>query len=243
MSLNGILWLGHLFFPRECVHCGVLLDYRNRDYLCGGCRDLLETVVGPLCERCGEPLEITATGPVTCPVCRKNPPAFRRARSALYFSGPGESLVRAYKYSAHPYLSEAALRLLQDGGERWYAWRDYDLVVPVPLHPRKARERGFDQSAILASGLSRKTGIPLGKRALSRVRYTETQTRLKRPERRENIGGAFSAPAPDRVRGASILLVDDVYTTGATVNECAATLMKAGAENVDVLTLARAVNR
>jgi len=83
----------------------------------------------------------------------------------------------------------------------------------------------------------------LEKRALFRVRYTSTQTRLKRTERRENIRGAFSVPAPDRVRGASLLLVDDVYTTGATVNECAATLMEAGAKNVDVLTLARAVHR
>jgi ComF family protein len=243
MNLNGILWLSHLFFPRECVHCRVLLDYRNRDYLCDGCRDLLEAVAEPLCERCGEPLEITEPGPVNCPACLKHPPAFRRARSALYFSGPGESLVRTYKYSAHPYLSGPCLRLLLAGGESWYGWKGYDRVVPVPLHPRKARERGFDQSAILAAGLSRKTGVPLEKRALFRVRYTSTQTRLKRTERRENIRGAFSVPAPDRVRGASLLLVDDVYTTGATVNECAATLMEAGAKNVDVLTLARAVHR
>lgn len=243
MAGKGFLWLAHLFFPRECVHCGVLLDFRERDYLCPGCLALLEPVEAPVCERCGIPLEITPRGPVTCRACRENPPAYRRARSALFFSGPGGSLVRAYKYSANPYLSGVCLRLLRAGGEKWYDWEEYDRVVPVPLHPRKTRERGFDQAAVLAAGLSRKTGIPLDRRSLVRIRYTGTQTRLNREARRENIREAFRVTGADRVRGASLLLVDDVYTTGATVNECAATLMKAGANNVDVLTLARAVNQ
>lgn len=241
MRINGILWLLHLFFPRECVHCGVLLDYRNRDYLCGGCRGLLDPVGEPVCQRCGRPLDIPAQLPVTCASCRENPPAFRQARSALLFSGPGRSLLLAYKYSANPYLSGAALRLLLVGGERWYDWKDYDRLVPVPLHPRKVRERGFDQSAVLAAGLSRQTGILLERRALSRTRYTETQTRLSRKDRQENIRGAFYVAGDNRVRGASLLLVDDVYTTGATVNECAQELMEAGAKSVDILTLARAV--
>ncbi len=243
MKLNGILWLAHFFFPRECVHCGVLLDFRNREYLCESCRAQLESVAEPVCERCGAPLEIPARDPGTCPSCRKEPPAYHRARSALFFSGPGGSLVRAYKYSAHPYLSGACLRLLLAGGEKWYDWRGYDRVVPVPLHPRKARERGFDQSALLAAGLSRAAGIPLNRKSLARVRYTSTQTRLSRKARRENIRGAFLVTGEDRVRGASILLVDDVYTTGATVNECAGVLREAGARRVDVLTLARAVAR
>ena len=243
MSLNGILWLAHFFFPRECVHCGVLLDFRNRDYLCAGCRALLKPMEEPVCERCGVPPEIPARNPAPCPDCRDCPPAYRRARSALFFSGPGGSLVRAYKYSSNPYLAGACLRLLLAGGDRWYDWEKYDRVVPVPLHPRKTRERGFDQAVVLAAGLTRKTGIPLDRKSLVRIRYTGTQTRLDRKARMENIQGAFLVTGEDRVRGASILLIDDVHTTGATVNECAETLMKAGAENVDVLTLARAVNR
>ncbi len=243
MTGKGFLWLGHLFFPRECVHCGVLLDYRNRGYLCGGCRELLETVGEPLCEICGEPRETAPPVSATCPACREDPPAFRSARSALLFSGAGRSLVLAYKYSAGPYLYAAALRLLQSGGERWYAWRDYDLVVPVPLHPRKVRERGFDQSALLAVGLSRATGIPLGRKTLARVRYTISQTRLSREERGGNIGGAFAFRGGEEVRGKTVLLVDDVYTTGATVNECAKMLIWGGAASVDVLTLARAVRQ
>ncbi len=243
MSLNGILWLAHLFFPRECVHCGVLLDFRERDYLCPGCRARLETVPEPVCERCGVPLEIPAGHPATCPDCREHSPAYRRARSALIFSGPGGSLVRAYKYSAGPYLSGACLRPLLAGGERWYDWEKYDRVVPVPLHPRKTRERGFDQAAVLAAGLSRKTGIPLDRKSLVRIRYTGTQTRLSRKSRRENIRGAFLVTGRDRVRGAEVLLIDDVHTTGATVGECAEALIGAGAAEVDVLTLARAVSR
>lgn len=243
MTRNGILWLGHLFFPRECVHCGVLLDYRNRDYLCPSCRDRLEAVTAPVCGCCGRPLEGPADLCPTCPVCREHPPAFRRARSAVRFSGPGGSLVKAYKYSANPYLSGPVLELLAAGRERWYGETDYDRIVPVPLHPRKARERGFDQSAILAAGLSRRTGIPCDRKSLVRIRYTGTQTRLSRRARRENIRGAFRVSRADRVRGASVLLLDDVYTTGATVGECAAALRTAGAESVDVLTVARAVEK
>ncbi len=243
MNLSAILWLGHLFFPRECVHCGVLLDYRNRDYLCPGCREQLETVGEPVCDCCGRSLAGPARLRPTCPACRKNPPAFRRARSAVLFSGAGQSLVKAYKYSANPYLSGPVLELLAAGWERWYGETEYHRIVPVPLHPRKVRERGFDQSAILAAGLSRRTGIPGDRKSLVRIRYTGTQTRLSRRARRENIRGAFRVRGAERVRGASILLVDDVYTTGATVGECAAALRAAGAETVDVLTVARAVEK
>ncbi len=243
MIENGILWLLHLFFPRECVHCGVLLDHLNRDYLCPACRDLLEPVGRPVCEQCGRPLAGPGDLILNCPDCRKNPPDYRRARSAIYFSGPGRSLVLTYKYSANPYLSVAALRLLLAAGERWYDWDDYELVLPVPLHPRKIRERGFDQSAILVAGLSRATGIPRARNCLIRIRYTPSQTRLNREARRENIRGAFRVSGREIPPAASILLIDDVYTTGSTANECAAALRQAGAGVVDVLTLARAVER
>ena len=243
MRKNLILWLGHLFFPRECVHCGILLDYRNQNYLCSRCRELIEMVEDPICECCGRSLPASASSGITCPDCRENPPDFRSVRSSLFFTEAGQSLIRTYKYSANPYLCEAVLRPLLAGKERWYGEREYDRVLPVPLHPRKARERGFDQSALLAAGLSRATGIPLGRRTLSRFRYTASQTRLNRKERGENMEGAFAFTGDEGVEEKSLLLVDDVYTSGATVKECAKVLMKAGAKSVDVLTLARAVQR
>ena len=241
--MNGVLWLLHLFFPRECVHCGVLLDYRNRTYLCSACRALLIPLERPVCEKCGQPLNQPDDLKLNCPACRKDPPAYRRARSAISFSGAGRSLVLAYKYSANPYLAGAALRLLLNFGFRWYDRGGYDLAIPVPLHPRKVRERGFDQSAVLARGLSRATGIPLACKCLIRACYTPSQTRLDREARQKNIQGAFRVRSGGLPVEAAILLIDDVYTTGATVNECATVLRAAGAAAVDVLTLARAVER
>lgn len=145
-----------------------------------------------------------------------------------------------YKYSSNPYLSSPAIdRIIKAGGDE-YRWSDYDLIVPVPLHPRKARERGFNQSGVLAHGLSRRTGIKLLRNGLVRTRYTRTQTRLSRKDRQENVKGAFRISERAEINGKSVLLVDDVYTTGATVNECAEVLIGAGALMVDVLTLARA---
>ncbi|MFH1038322.1 MAG: ComF family protein [PVC group bacterium] len=238
---ESLLWLLHFFFPKECVHCGRLLDYRNREYLCPACLPFLFLITGPVCGRCGRPLEGEVLPPAECSSCRKNPPPFRRARAAFLLRGAGKSLVLGYKYSRNPYLSAAAAERLHAVFSARYRRSDYDGVLAVPLHPRKARERGFNQSALLAAGLSRRTGIRLERKGLIRERYTGTQTRLSRKEREKNVRGAFRVVDPARFRDRSLLLIDDVHTTGATVSACAEVLMKAGAERVDVLTLARAV--
>ena len=240
VSQNSLLLFLHLFFPKECVHCGRLLDYRNREFLCPDCRKLITPVRQPLCDRCGRPLPGEIEYQFNCSTCRENPPRFRRARSAFLLTGAGKSLVLKYKYSSNPYLSSPAINwILKTGGDE-YRWSDYDLIIPVPLHPRKARERGFNQSGVLSGGLNRRTGIKLSRKALVRTRYTKTQTRLGRQERQKNVKGAFRTSDRADLSGKSILLVDDVFTTGATVNECARMLIKAGASMVDVMTLARA---
>lgn len=241
MPPKSLLWLLHLFFPKECVHCGRSLDYRNLEYLCPVCRQLVSPILDAICDRCGCPLDGEIIPPVECPSCRKTPPFFHRTRSAVLFAGAGKSLVLKYKYSRNPYLSAPSIRWLLRAGEGNYNWSDYDHVISVPLHPRKARERGFNQSGVLAAGLSRRTGINFSRKGLVRTRYTSTQTRLSRKERRENVKGAFRVTGNACFFRKRLLLIDDVYTTGATVNECARVLMKAGAEMVDVLTLARAV--
>jgi ComF family protein len=116
-----------------------------------------------------------------------------------------------------------------------------DLLLPVPLHMKRLRQRGFNQAYLVNKKWAAQEGIPFDGFALSRSRWTEPQTTLARAERRKNVRGAFSLLHPDGVKGQRILLVDDVFTTGATVNECARVLMKGGARWVDVLTLARAV--
>ena len=240
VSQKSLLWILHLFFPKECVHCGRLLDYRNREFLCPVCRELITPIQHPLCDQCGRPLSGEMEYSIICSDCRENPPRFRRARSAFLLTGAGKSMVLRYKYSSNPYLSNPAIERLFQAGREEYSWSDYDLIIPVPLHPRKARERGFNQSGVLSEGLSRRTGIKVLKRGLIRTRYTKTQTRLSRKERMKNVKGVFRVSVPADLNGKYVLLIDDVYTTGATVNECARVLVKAGAEAVDVLTLARA---
>jgi ComF family protein len=115
------------------------------------------------------------------------------------------------------------------------------LILPVPLHPRRLRQRGFNQAVILGREISRRHGVAMDLRTLRRIVDTEAQAGLKKDERRSNIRKAFSIAVPERIRGQSILLVDDVYTTGSTLGECAETLLKAGAEAVGALTLARAI--
>jgi ComF family protein len=237
---KSVLWLLHLFFPKECVHCGRLLNYRNREYLCPACRKLITPLCHPLCDQCGRPFPGEIEHSIICSSCREDPPDFRRARSAFLLTGAGKSLVLKYKYSSNPYLSSPAIDRILKTGEEEYCWSDYDLIVPVPLHPRKSRERGFNQSGVLSAGLNRRTGIKLLRKGLVRTRYTKTQTRLSRKERRKNVKGVFRVSAAADLNEKFVLLVDDVYTTGATVNECAGVLIQAGAAAVDVLTLARA---
>ena len=234
-------WLLNLLFPKECAGCGSSLPFDNRDYLCDPCARGIFWISPPVCERCGRPLFGSVRPPVVCPRCRAAPPDFDRARAVFAFRDAAQAFVLKYKYAGCPYLALPASRWLKEAGESVLSWEDYDALVPVPLHPRKARERGFNQSELLAAGLSRFCGVPLAQRKLARSRYTKTQTRLDVAERRENMRRAFRVATPGYFRGKSVLLIDDVHTTGATVNECARVLKADGAERVDVLTLARAI--
>ncbi len=238
---GGVLWLLNLLYPKECVHCGRALDYRNVDFLCPGCLQYIFWIRGPVCSVCGLPFRGELSHPQECPSCKEEKPAFHRARSVFRMAEAGRSLLLRYKYERQTYLSPPAARWLKEGGEEFYNWGDYDLILPVPLHHRKVRERGFNQSELLAAGLSRLTGVPLAKKKFVRARYTGTQTRLNLKERQENIKGAFRVKDRRYFWEKSLLLIDDVFTTGATVNECARALLKAHVRSVDVLTLARAV--
>lgn len=208
--------------------------------LCWDCRAQVKVVQVPFCERCGDPVAGEVSGPFECAWCRKVNPAFDWARSAVRYDGVAKACLRRFKYHEGTWL----LRDLVD----WLAvlWRTCpadvhaaDWITCVPLYPRRERERGFNQSALLAKGLARRVGIPFRGRVLWRLRPTATQTRLTAAQRLHNVKGVFSVPWPRRARDARIVLVDDVMTTGATANECARTLKTAGAASVMVLTVAR----
>jgi len=176
-----------------------------------------------------------------CGRCLLKEPPFDAARSYGVYEAVLHDAVHAFKYGGNLTLGEQLGRLMARHEYPSFRIRDYELLVPVPLHPRRLRQRGFNQSVLLAREISKHRGIPLDFLALRRVIDTESQAGLKKDERRSNMKKAFSVPDPERVRGRRILLVDDVHTTGSTLGECAKTLLRGGAESVGALTLARAI--
>ncbi len=195
----------------------------------------MRLLTGGACPACGRP------GPEgLCADCRAAPPAFGRARALAAYSGPVGEALRSFKYRRR-LASGAALAawLVRETPAAWLA--GMELVAPVPLHGRRLLGRGFNQAVVLFRPLARARGLEFAPRLLARLRHTRPQVGLKPQERRANVSGAFGVRRPELVQGRRVLLVDDVYTTGATVSECARTLQRAGAAGVAVLTLVRAV--
>jgi competence protein ComFC len=195
---------------------------------------------GAICIVCGRPIAAQGEPPHPCGACRTAAPHFSRHRSAGEYGGAlRETLLlfkfRKYKPLAKP-LAAFVAAALPDGAELW----GDGVFVPVPLHRKRRRERGFNQAEALASALGRLTGRPVEKRALRRVADIPPQTTMGRAERMANVRGAFRVVRPERIRGRVVVLVDDVFTTGSTLGECARELWGAGAADVRALTVARA---
>lgn len=235
MRLNTVL---DLVYPRRCAACGAGLD-GEPGALCWDCRVGLRTIGDPCCACCGNPLEGRADHVYTCFHCAQTLPAFDKARSAMRFDGVAADLIHQFKYHSALWLREEFVDWLAACLQVHYPDIAVDAVCPVPLYPARERERGFNQAALLASGLARRLRKPFWRSAVSRVRRTETQTHLTARQRLSNVADAFMARAGSRLSGRSVLLIDDVMTTGATTSACARALKNAGCRSVHVVTLAR----
>ncbi len=229
------------FYPRHCYHCGQPLRVPGAHILCRGCfRRLSEGRIGPpQCGVCGLPLTGEFVLERRCLHCLGRKRYFERARAMFPYAEPVESVLRSYKFQGDYWLGPRLLR-----GSLRRGWFPTDLsepeaVLPIPLHPRRRRERGYDQALLLARALGQHLGAPLLRRALARTRYTSQQARLSMRQREDNVRGAFSVERPHAVEDRRLLVVDDVMTTGATADECAKALKRAGAARVEVFTLAR----
>jgi ComF family protein len=223
------------FLPRFCLFCGAAVGEDPAQAVCPECEAAIEWVQSPLCLCCGRVFAARQGGDRLCGECATEPPPYDRARAAALYEGPVAEAIKRFKFHGQM----AYLPVLQSWLHRPPCLElaaAADLLVPVPLHPRRLKARGFNQSWLLARGFK---GAALGREVLTRVRHTVPQVGLKPKERRANVRGAFSVSRPDMVRGKNLLLIDDLYTTGSTVKECALALRRAGAAGVAVLTVAR----
>lgn len=233
--------LTELLFPTLCLSCGGLLSERREHPFCPDCHAGIRFITAPLCPVCGIPYPVEEGPDHVCGECLLKKAYIGSARSLGVHESVLLDAIHAFKYGGNLTLGERLGRLMAQHDYPAFRIQDYSLIIPVPLHPRKLRQRGFNQSVVLAREISRRHGVAMDFRALRRIVDTASQTGLKKKERRSNIRKAFSITGPERIRGQNILLVDDVYTTGSTLGECARTLLKAGAEAVGALTLARAI--
>jgi len=165
------------------------------------------------------------------------------ARALGAFEGSLQAAIHRWKYEGKTHLTSFFAEWMAEGLDRYWEVNSLDLLIPVPLHPQRLRERGFNQALLLAKELSRRTDIPYFKTILKKKRPTLAQVNLSGVEREKGVRGAFHVIEKEELLEKSVLLVDDVYTTGATVNECSKVLVRGGARKVDVLTLAHAVRR
>jgi ComF family protein len=233
-----------LLYPARCYSCGRPAD---RPRFCRTCHAAIAMPQAPLCTICGMPFQTRDGADHPCARCLARPPRFGRARACALYDArattlhaptdPLKALLQRYKYHRDPGLAPTLGALLAQRAP--LAPAAYDLIIPVPLHISRLRWRGFNQAQLLAQPFAK--ARPIDPFSLARVRATRPQVDLHESERRRNVAGAFRVTRPERIEGQRILLIDDVFTTGATVDECSDVLRLAGAHSVDVLVLARAV--
>src|ERR1700722_794558 len=226
-----------LFYPSNCVGCGY--PQAAGTLLCDKCKETSPRIRAPYCRCCSRPFQGLIMGEFTCPNCEDRTPAFDCAVSNYQAKGVLRDLIHRFKYGRQFYLRRVLTQYLVEAMQdvRIQA-NPADCLVPVPLHPTRLRERGFNQADVLAEVLSQRTRLPI-LRCLERRRYTNTQTRFDRVERMQNLRNAFALRKSSDVRGKHLVLLDDVLTTGSTLNECALVLRAAGAESIRAITVAR----
>jgi len=239
--------LASVLFPAPCRICGKLLENAGRIPFCADCLGALSPIAGPICERCGRPFvsPVVSEGaaPPLCGVCRKNLYDFDLARSYALYTPKVAGAVLLLKYEEMAPLGRLFARrllgLVQSNEEQFAV----DLVVPVPLHPARLRERGHNQAELIARPLARQLGLPCRSYLLVRIRPRPDKLRLTLRERWRSVRGAYAICEGRRVDNLRVLLVDDVMTTGATLDACSRALRRAGASSVAAVTVARALPR
>jgi len=230
--------IASLLYPPACTICSAAVD--AGEHLCVECESKVSRIMPPFCEKCSEPFDGAITTAFACANCAHRKLDFEAAVSAYRARGIVRHVMLNFKYGRQIHLRHLIARWLVAAlDDERIRDRRFDAIVPVPLHPARRRERGFNQAALLAEWLSAHLSVPL-RPALERIHYTTTQTAFDRAERMRNLRGAFRLRKKADVRHLRVLLIDDVLTTGSTLSECARILKQSGAQSVYAATAARA---
>ncbi len=232
--------IADVIFPPRCVTCGVILEEHGPLPFCPQCTAGIRYIRTPLCPRCGIPFTSQEEEDHLCGGCLVTQRPFAVARAVGLYEETLLTAIHLFKYRGRIGIGKVLGSIMADfAGEIW-DMKVFSVIMPVPLHRKRLRERGFNQAVVLARKIAKRFDIPLDFLTLRRQRFTAPQVGLGHEARSANVRGAFTVRKPERTTGQRVLLVDDVYTTGSTLVECAGTLLNAGAESVAILTLARA---
>lgn len=229
----------NLFYPAVCQFCRQQRATYGESYICGDCRRKVHVIDGGFCSKCGVPYDGAITNEFECGECKDVDLKFDAARAAVRVNAFMLDVVHRYKYGRALWLENYLGDLLVQTALPALAKERWDFIVPVPLHSMKQREREFNQAERIATYLGRAANIPVNTSILKRIEPTQSQTRLSRQERAENVRKAFALRNEVDLKGKNIVVIDDILTTGATTSACAGILKKAGASKVQVWTVAR----
>lgn len=233
-------------FPLDCKICEKPIRESKGYSICEDCFKTIELIERPYCAKCGKPLIPTdffkQNREILCLDCKRKKYSFKFSRSTGIYDKVLKKCIHLFKYYGEKKLAKPLGKLMVDSLVKNDEFkRKIDLIIPVPLHRNDLKKRGFNQSVLLGKVTGDYLSIPVRENVLVKKKLTPFQVNLSKKERKINILGAFSVEKPEEIKGKNILILDDVFTTGATVEECTKELMKARAKNIFVLTLARTV--
>ncbi len=239
--MNILSSLLEIIYPPRCHICMEFMDVHpvGRGDICDECFSNLIPLAHPYCSICGEPFKSKVEEDHLCEKCIRRKPFYDELRSPYLYEQDLMTAVQAIKYGGKSYIVKSMGPLLADFAKERITSMEDMIIMPVPLHKKKLRQRGFNQSALMVKEISPVLDIEADYFSLIRIRDTETQAGLNLEQRRKNVKGAFDLRGERNLKGKTVILVDDVATTGNTINECAKVLKKAGCEKVMGLTLAR----